>query len=1054
MNRWGFLLQTLRHRLGVQFLTVLVMGIGTAVLVASFLVGHSMTRSLEEAMERRLGSVSTSLSLGDRFVTENLLIRMKERGVNPIGAIHSRGKLLSRESGHSLGGIQVWGVPEEFWSLWKNGPQKTGVLINPSLAKRLEIDSGDRVLLKLLHGGAGVSETVVGTMDSDPKSIELTIDGVIGAHEFGDFHLLANQMPPYNLFVPLADLAEALQQKGRINHLLSSEKMNPEMDLALAASLSLDDLEMQLVPLEGGGWEARSTRVFLEDAWGEGSNSTLFTYLSTSVMLENRRTPYPIISGLKGDGPLGSIPRDSIVLTDWMAKDLNAKVGDEVTLKYAWLDPLHRLKDRERPLKVHDIIPVDSSHIDASMMPDFPGLKDSEHCRDWEVGFKMDLESIREKDEEYWDTYRGRPKAFINFETAQDLWTNRFGNRTALRFSEKNREDVVSSLLERLSPSSLGMIWQDHRTSGQEANAGAMDFSGLFMGFSLFISIASIALMHMLFRFRLEGDSETISLQTALGFSPKQIRQSYMTGFLILSIPGLLLGVVLGHGFGFFLLERLGSQWQDAIGDWNLSFHSGLEPSLYGALTGWFISWISIWPTLRKVSKPKQEETTRLQKRRPWIGWLSIALSLPTLAKMMFSPGSSADFFILGSLLMVAWISISRYVFSERPLPFGRISFMLSQMSRRSSRSLAVVLMMAVGAFMVLSLEAFRILPDNDTSLKSSGSGGFQLLLKLERGLERDLNDVEVQEQLGLNSELLKDTSFYPLRYSRGEDASCLNLNRAQRPNLIGIDPKEFNLSQRFSFVAEPDGDKSWLALESGGSAIPIIGDQNTLMYSLGLSMGSSFSLTGENGESIEFVVVGTLAPSIFQDALLVDRERLLEAFPSTKGFEKVMAEVSLNDVENIQRELNIGLESHGADTILTQDQLMAFHRVQNSYLSIFQSLGWLGLGLGCAGLFLVILQNIQDRRSEIGLWTALGKTLPAIRKEFMLEHSLLFMTGLGGGMLCGLLAIAPLVSGQGESLSLLNMFGQFLILVSTGILSLLLGLFWLKPKPLLEAEN
>ena len=1054
MNRWSFLLSTLRYRWGVQVLTMAVMAMGTAVLVGSFLVGHSMTTSLENVMERRLGNVKSSLSMGDRFVGKELVERLKKDGLPAVGVIQSKGRIVLRSDDQSLGGIQVWGVDDDFWAL--SGMARSGrkVLVNDSLAQRLKIESGSQVLLKLHEGGAGVSETVVGTMNQAPRSLDLIIGGIADPDELGDFHLLANQLPPYNLFVPLSLLAEALDQEERVNRILLPQTEADDLHIRLKQHLDLNDLELEIKALPDGSLEARSSRVFLEDLWGKGSSATLFTYLATSFNHKDKKTPYPIVAGVEADGAFGELTREGVLLTDWLAEDLGARVGDELSLDYAWLDPLHRLKNREYRFKVEGILPVDSALIDPDMMPDFPGLKDSEHCRDWEVGFKMDLDLIREKDETYWETYKGRPKAFIHFEKAQELWGNRFGNRTALRFSGKTEDEVKALLLERLDPAKLGMVWQDHRSSGERANAGAMDFSGLFIGFSLFISIASIALMHMLFRFRLEGDVETISLQMALGFSARQLRRTYTLGFLVLSLPGLSLGILLGHGFGAFLLYRLSSQWQDAVGSWNLDFYSGLQPSVFGALSGWAIAWMSIWPSLRKVARPKSQEFELSKRKRSWVGGLSGIGSIALIIKMVTLPGSTIDFFILGTLLMISWVSLLRFLVRDRPFKFGRLSFLFSQMARRSGRSLSVILMMAIGSFMVLSLEAFRIFPDDDTTIASSGSGGFQIMLKLERGVERDLGDINIQEELGLGQEVLQGARLYPLRFSAGEDASCLNLNRAQRPNLIGIDPDEFKNSERFTFMSLEEGGESWDVLATKGAAIPIVGDQNTLMYSLGLSLGSTFTIVGENGEDILFKVVGTLAPSIFQDALLLDRQRLLDVFPSVKGFERVMVEAPLDKLESLKDEMNRGLEPYGADAILTQDQLMAFHQVQNRYLSIFQSLGWLGLGLGCAGLFLVVLQNVQDRKEEIGLWTALGKSLATIRQDFMVEHSLLFLSGLGGGLVCGLIAITPLLLAQGESMNFLSILTQFLILVLIGGLSLMLGLSWLKPTPLMEVDR
>ncbi len=46
-----------------------------------------------------------------------------------------------------------------------------------------------------------------------------------------------------------------------------------------------------------------------------------------------------------------------------------------------------------------------------SWMPDFPGLADKKNCRDWKPGFEFDSTKMRDKDQAYWEKYRGTPKA-------------------------------------------------------------------------------------------------------------------------------------------------------------------------------------------------------------------------------------------------------------------------------------------------------------------------------------------------------------------------------------------------------------------------------------------------------------------------------------------------------------------------------------------------------------------------------------------------------------------------------------------------------------------
>ena len=56
-----------------------------------------------------------------------------------------------------------------------------------------------------------------------------------------------------------------------------------------------------------------------------------------------------------------------------------------------------------------------------------------------------------------------------------------------------------------------------------------------------------------------------------------------------------------------------------------------------------------------------------------------------------------------------------------------------------------------------------------------------------------------------------------------------------------------------------------------------------------------------------------------------------------------------------------------------TAERLAEFHRVENTYLSTFQTLGGLGLLLGTVGLAAVLLRNVLERRRELALLGAVG---------------------------------------------------------------------------------
>jgi ABC-type antimicrobial peptide transport system permease subunit len=89
-------------------------------------------------------------------------------------------------------------------------------------------------------------------------------------------------------------------------------------------------------------------------------------------------------------------------------------------------------------------------------------------------------------------------------------------------------------------------------------------------------------------------------------------------------------------------------------------------------------------------------------------------------------------------------------------------------------------------------------------------------------------------------------------------------------------------------------------------------------------------------------------------------------------------------------------------------DRLEAFHRVENTYLSTFQSLGGLGLLLGTIGLAAVMFRNVLERRRELAVLRAVGYNRRSVSLMILAEAVLLLGAGLGAGVLSALLAVVP----------------------------------------------
>ena len=276
------------------------------------------------------------------------------------------------------------------------------------------------------------------------------------------------------------------------------------------------------------------------------------------------------------------------------------------------------------------------------------------------------------------------------------------------------------------------------------------------------------------------------------------------------------------------------------------------------------------------------------------------------------------------------------------------------------------------------------------------------------------------REFFGLGEQDLERVAFVPFRVRDGDDASCLNLNRAQQPRLLGVKPEA--LVGRFTFAAAAKGldpQKGWDLLKlpssfsilpSSPAEIPAIGDANSIQWALGKKVGDTLDYTDEHGRNFKLRLVGAVANSILQGSLIIDEAEFIKRFPGESGYRMFLVDAPSNSVAQVSATLSRALQDAGLELTPAAQRLNAFNAVQNTYLGTFQILGGLGLLLGSAGLGVVVLRNVLERRGELGLLLAVGFRQRTLQRLVLGEHGALLGLGLGLGLVAAAIAVLPAV--------------------------------------------
>jgi ABC-type antimicrobial peptide transport system permease subunit len=1094
-----------------------VAGVATAVavLAGALLVGDSVRASLRNLALSRLGRTDVVLT-AQGFFRQQLATDLQshpEFAANfndACSMIALRGAITRDANNARAGSVQVYGIDDRFWKF--HGvlvPPLEGndALLSPALAAELGAKPGDTLVLRIEKPSDIPAESLHGRKDDLGKTLRFTLRESLPASSLGEFFLQAQQGPVFAIFAPLSRLQKNLEQDARVNVVLFSAAegtTEPQVvgEKILREKFALADLGLRLRALKEEGaasFALESDSAVINDAIANQakeaaaksnlSANPILAYLANSIRLGEKEVPYSLVGGIS----FGAAPaaKDAIRLTDWAARDLGAKVGDEIRMGYYVWRPEGRLETKETAFKVESIVPLKE---DRHFAPEYPGITEARSLADWDPPFPLDLGRVRKVDEAFWDQYRATPKAFLPIETAQELWGTRYGRLTSIRFSgpADAQEKFSRDLRAHLDPITAGLQLQSVRSNAMRASRGATDFGEYFAYFSFFLVISALMLATLFFKLGIEQRLREIGLLRALGFSIKQLRSLFLREGLALAAVGGGLGAVGGLGYAALMMWGLRTWWIGAVGTTALRLYLNPVSLIIGIVAGVVMALVSIWWTLRglRSSAPRSllagvmESAASVRSRAgrlfsaARLGALFALLGILLLvAGAMKWIGEAGGFFGAGAMLLIAilcfwsvWLrgDKRRTIAPGGLWPLARMGF--RNASVRPGRSVLCIALIASAAFIIVSVDAFRRDGKAANYDKASGNGGYPLMAESLLPIVHDLNSEPGREEVNLNDPALSDVKFARFRLRPGDDASCLNLYQPRNPRILGA-TDDFIAAGRFAFqssLAAADAEKAnpWLllnqeiadatnpqsAIGNPQSIIPVIGDANSMMYVLHLNLGDEITVDGSDGAPVRLRLVATLADSVFQGELLMAEKQFLRHFADQEGYRVFLVDAPPDRAAAISATLEDRLSDFGFDATGAEERLAAFHQVENTYLSTFQTLGGLGLLLGTLGLAAVLLRNVLERRKELALMRSIGYRPPHLSTMIVAENALLLGCGLLTGIFCAFLAILPAILARGGGVSIVSLGLLLLAVAGTGLSASLLAVRAVNRSPVLPA--
>ncbi|MGA1872040.1 MAG: FtsX-like permease family protein [Thermoplasmatota archaeon] len=900
-----------------------------SIVVSSLSVGDGLLLMVERNTDANLSGVDVVVSFPspvDKWVIQGSI-------PGPAGPVADWDMMLSydgiaesepagrrndvRVMGVFNGGETILGIRRAVSGELEELEERTDAYVNLEMARSLDLEKGDTFTLSIYDRGAAQDNLLGYSSDSLPV-VQLTVADIIANKGIGRFRQDALSKVDPICVMHHHYLRDRLGLIDGVNTMLidmEDDRVEEGIDLiteSLDEWLTMEDAGFRL--------ELKDDRMILthrdfffhpEDVGLDPGSGTLSYFVDRldKGTVEDNPDPlglsYSVVVGLqdnhtfRGDGYPSqphwispyNLTRGEVIVNNWTAERMELASGIPLTLTYRRVSELGTLMEEKRSFKVAKIVPMEHWMAWDGWMPDLPGITEAPSCGDWDPSFEIDVDSLTDGDFEYWDVYRTAPKCMIHVEDAREMWGVTTGNTTLVVLKEGNLtyDDLIAQeaiLSEHITVESMGGSVRNVRKEALDSSRAMLIFPGMFLTFGSIIMIGSLLVLYALFRDLAGKRAHTWGILRAVGVTRKDLLVTGTFEALVPILVGGGLGIPLGYIIGYALNLGLGSAWSDSVEGAGVPFSvstSTITISLgLSVLFGLILAVASIIreAMAAPIANIRDEDPTVSSfGRRGRVGIIIAGLLIIEFGLWALAAGStitgmtSAGFFVTGSILVSSGSGLLLYLLIARVRYRSDLSLMVSSnLSRRPGKNPLSIAILSLMLTLALSLTFMGSLLEEDVSSSyDEYGGGFAWVVETaipHRG-EVELPGMEVSVLLSIGE----------------EGGTCSNINAPYPPRLLGVED-DFHLVSDFGLLSRldrfgSDGDV-WTGLDSEiDGRIPILVDQNTLLWIYYEDLGSEFKLDSEDGTELTLVVVGILEPSVLTGTFVLSKSIMKQWFPS-----------------------------------------------------------------------------------------------------------------------------------------------------------------------------
>lgn len=200
-------------------------------------------------------------------------------------------------------------------------------------------------------------------------------------------------------------------------------------------------------------------------------------------------------------------------------------------------------------------------------------------------------------------------------------------------------------------------------------------------------------------------------------------------------------------------------------------------------------------------------------------------------------------------------------------------------------------------------------------------------------------------------------------------------------------------------------------------------------------------------GERFERTVIGHVENDVAFSGMYVNKESLAEILGPGAAVSRFYVETGGTPQDAVQtaRRLQGEFVAAGVEAQSFRSLVEEMSSANLQFFQLMQSYLALGLLVGIAGLGVVMVRAVRERRREIGVLRSLGFVPGQVRAAFLLESGFVALEGILVGVALALVTATQLLgSGEfGQDVELIIPWGQLALLTGAALIASLIATAW-----------